>query len=84
MLVLFPEVLPLHSPALANVLPLDTRMAIMWDPPAERPSLEPTPAELAWKRWLMEALVATNDDGSTPGERRDKSDPPTETLTPAA
>jgi len=25
-------------------------MAIMWDPPAERPSLEPTPAEVAWKR----------------------------------
>jgi hypothetical protein len=32
-------------------------MAIMWDPPGERPSLEPTPAELAWKRWLMEAIV---------------------------
>jgi hypothetical protein len=41
-------------------------MAIMWDPPAERPALEPTPAELAWKRWLMEAIVAKNE--VTPGE----------------
>jgi hypothetical protein len=59
-------------------------MAIMWDPPAEHPSLEPTPAELAWKRWLMEALIARNDDVSTPGACSDKPDPPTETLTPAA
>jgi hypothetical protein len=36
-------------------------MAILWDPPVERPSLEPTPAELAWKRWLMEAIVARNE-----------------------
>jgi hypothetical protein len=40
-------------------------MAIIWDPPAERPSLEPTPAELAWKRWLMEALIAKNNDMPT-------------------
>jgi hypothetical protein len=41
-------------------------MAIMWDPPAERPSLEPSPAELAWKRWLMEALIAKNNDAPAP------------------
>ena len=59
-------------------------MAIMWDPPAEHPSLEPTPAELAWKRWLMEALIAKNADGPTPGEGGDRPDPQTQTLTPAA
>ena len=36
-------------------------MAIMWEPPDERPPLEPTPAELAWKRWLMQALIARDD-----------------------
>ena len=54
-------------------------MAIMWDPPAERPSLEPTPAELAWKRWLMEALIARGDDAPTPdnttGERTSELNP---------
>ena len=43
-------------------------MAILWEPPAERPSLEPTPAELAWKRWVMEALIAKNDDVPGPGK----------------
>jgi hypothetical protein len=37
-------------------------MAIMWDPPAERSSLEPTPAEIAWKQWLMEAMTAKTND----------------------
>ena len=59
-------------------------MAIMWDPPAERPSLEPTPAELAWKQWLMEALAKRNGDDPGPGERSGQSGPPPETLTPAA
>jgi hypothetical protein len=48
-------------------------MAIMWDPPAERPSLEPTPAELAWKRWVMEALVANKNDAPPTGEGGDDS-----------
>ena len=67
-----------------NRLALEHRMAIMWDPPAERPSLEPTPAELAWNRWLKEALIAKNDDGATQGKSTDKPHPPTEPLTPAA
>jgi hypothetical protein len=36
----------------------------MWDPPDERPSLEPTAAELAWKRWLMQALVAKTEQAA--------------------
>jgi hypothetical protein len=57
-------------------------MAIMWDPPAERPSLEPTPAEVAWKRWLMEALIAKNAE-MTPSKERGEQHP-TDTGTPAA
>ena len=45
----------------------------MWDPPAERPSLEPTPAELAWKRWVMEALVANKNDAPPTGEASEDS-----------
>jgi hypothetical protein len=41
-------------------------MAIMWDPPAERPSLEPTPAELAWKHWLVQALTTKSDEPPSP------------------
>ena len=48
-------------------------MAIMWDPPGERPSLEPTPAELAWKQWLMEALIAQPDNVAPP-ETRDREE----------
>jgi hypothetical protein len=44
-------------------------MAIMWDPPAERPSLEASPAELAWKQWLMEALVAKTEAAEATGKR---------------
>jgi hypothetical protein len=47
-------------------------MAIMWEPPVERPALEPTPAELAWKQWLMEAIVAKT--GEAP------PDPPSEPI----
>jgi hypothetical protein len=54
-------------------------MAIMWDPPAERPSVEPTPTELAWKRWLMEAIVAKT--GEAPSDP--PSEPPAE-IKPAA
>lgn len=41
-------------------------MAIMWDPPADRVSLEPTPAELAWTRWLLEALTTGKEDVRAP------------------
>ena len=51
-------------------------MAIMWDPPAERRSLEPTAAELAWKRWVMEALIAKDNDAPPTGEARNDSDEP--------
>ena len=51
-------------------------MAIMWEPPAERLSLEATPAELAWRGWLMQALVAKEQnatetalEASQPGSR---------------
>jgi hypothetical protein len=60
-------------------LALEHGMAIMWDPPAERPSLEPTPAEVAWKQWLMEAIVART--GETPTEPPTE---PTEEIKPAA
>ena len=70
----------MHTAATASVLPLNKGMAIMWDPPAERPSLEPTPAELAWKQWLTQAIVAKTNDAPT--------EPPptesTETIKPAA
>jgi hypothetical protein len=56
-------------------------MAIMWDPPAERPSLEPTAAELAWKRWLMEALMSKNDDLPSPDNSTDEG---ASEVTPAA
>jgi len=35
-------------------------MAIMWDPPADPPSLRPTPAELTWRLWVVQALAASN------------------------
>jgi hypothetical protein len=67
-------------------LALEHGMAIMWDPPAELPSLEPTPAELAWKRWLMDAILAKSGNGGGPSSRDndDKDAAPSETLTPAA
>jgi hypothetical protein len=34
-------------------------MAIMWDPPADRPSLIPSPAEVAWRLWLVQAMSAS-------------------------
>jgi hypothetical protein len=37
-------------------------MAIMWDPPVERLTLVPTPAELAWKRWVVQALITVDDE----------------------
>jgi hypothetical protein len=40
-----------------NGLALRERMAIMWDPPADRLSLTPTPAEVAWRLWLVQALA---------------------------
>jgi hypothetical protein len=67
-------------------LALEHGMAIMWDPPAERPSLEPTDAELAWKQWLMELLIAKNGDVDWATCREgDKPVAPSEKkLTPAA
>jgi hypothetical protein len=38
-------------------------MAIMWDPPADRLSLIPTPAEVAWRLWLVQAL---SENGGAP------------------
>ena len=43
-------------------------MAIMWDPPADKPSLQPTAAELAWKRWLLQALLADDDTPDAPSQ----------------
>ena len=37
-------------------------MAIMWEVVIERPSLVPSPVELAWQRWLVEAMTATSED----------------------
>ena len=60
-------------------------MAIMWDPPAEQPSLEPTPAELTWRQWLMEVLIAKNGDDDGPSSRAgDNQAAADEKLTPAA
>jgi len=56
-------------------------MAIMWEPPAERLALFPTPAELAWKRWLVQALIAANDEAPTTGESMVEL---LEQMTPAA
>jgi hypothetical protein len=36
-------------------------MAIMWDPPADRLSLTPTPAEVAWRLWLVQALAENGE-----------------------
>ena len=32
-------------------------MAIMWDAPLDAAPLADTPAELAWRQWLQEALL---------------------------
>jgi hypothetical protein len=49
-------------------------MAIMWDPPAERPSLEPTPAELAWKQWLLQALITKIEVAPSEGRSEEPPD----------
>jgi hypothetical protein len=36
-------------------------MAIMWDPPADRLSLTPTRAEVAWRLWLVQALAESGE-----------------------
>jgi hypothetical protein len=43
-------------------------MAIMWTPPANRPSLVPTPAEIAWRLWIMQALAANGQAGQGSSE----------------
>ena len=48
-------------------------MAIMWDPPVERLSLFPTSAELEWKRWVVQAIIANPDDVPTDSEATEES-----------
>ena len=38
---------------------LMTVMAIMWDPPVSTLSFGPTPAEVAWRLWIVQALAAS-------------------------
>jgi hypothetical protein len=56
-------------------------MAIMWDPPAEHPTIEPTPAERAWRQWLMQTLVANSTAAQLPTAIDDKAG---DARTPAA
>ena len=37
-------------------------MAIMWEVVIERPTLVPSPVELEWQRWLVEAMTASTED----------------------
>ena len=80
----FRDLIALGSPIDAHSCPgkrlaMRHAMAIMWDPPVERPSLEPTPAELAWKRWLMEAIITKTGEAPTNPPRV-----PTDEIKPAA
>jgi hypothetical protein len=37
-------------------------MAIMWDLTEQTPSLEESPAEIAWRLWLLETLAHAQTD----------------------
>ena len=41
------------------VVALRVAMAIMWDPPDNTRSFDPTPAEIAWRMWLMQAVASS-------------------------
>ena len=41
-------------------------MAIMWDPP-QVPAGKPSPAEVAWRLWLVQALTAAGTDDASLG-----------------
>ena len=56
-------------------------MAIMWNAPADTPSLEETPAEVQWRLWLLKTLAASG--GEEPVEEIGAADAGEQEFAPA-